>query len=142
MNTPTGYKAVCFQCAYETEGAGESRCPMCSYPFIMRSKKATEPVLKPDFGLGRAGGIVMPLPLLPGVHRDKRPAQLKQEARTEARRERALQSRVRPVTIERRRGGGTSVAPPVPATSRLAFAFLCVSAVAAGALAAVLQHAL
>ena len=143
MYAPEGFKAVCYRCSYETREHGELRCPVCRFPVIL------EPETTPPGGRQIEGILKRPtvesgaLPL-PGVHADKRSAQLRAESRKRRESERldARREQTKKLTAEvaSRRIGGTSVTTARRLMSRATFAILCVSAVAAGALAAVLQH--
>lgn len=137
MYTPEGYKAVCYRCSYESCDARVQRCPVCQFAFIFEAE--TTPPGRRIESILRRPAVGTDGPPLPGVHVEKRKAQLLAESRQERRRARS--SQLRPVTVEPRIGGGTVVASAgARRLGRLGFALVCASAVAAGALAAVLQH--
>lgn len=125
------FKAVCYRCAYEGPGLA-SRCPACQFPMILEAE-GTPPGRPIDDILARVS-IGAGAPPLPGVHAEKRKAQLLAEARQERRdsdrRENAL-PRQFPQVAERelyrrgpRRGPppaepGSQPSPAVPAASHL-----------------------
>jgi hypothetical protein len=141
MYAPEGYKAVCFRCSYESLDGREQRCPVCQFAFILEPEQTPAGGRKLETILKRSS-VADDAPPLPGVHVGKRKAQLLAEARKQRLTERRARASTRPVTVEPRTGGGTAVAARrgARAIGKLTFAVLCVSAVAAGALAAVLQH--
>lgn len=140
----TRFKAVCYQCSFE--GRSEtSLCPVCAFPVILEPENTPpggfrlEDIL--DRGTVRDGG-----PPLPGVDPGKRKAQILAEARRERRateqRPVRLPSATPLVSRENPRKhirGGTTVAPRSGLARSAVVGLLCVTALAAGVLAAALQ---
>ena len=158
------YKGVCYQCSYEGR-TDTSACPVCRFPLIMEPENTPPGGFRLEDILDRPT-LRDGAPPLPGVDPGKRKAQLNAEARRE--RMRAVSesppvatSPAEPTTIVRvrpsRRQPMQEVPQPhlsrmvphpdevldgLPAERRwvaLRYTVLCVSAVAAGILAAVLQ---
>ena len=156
------YKGVCYQCSYEGR-TDTSCCPVCRFPLIM------EPENTPPGGFLLNEILDRPTlrdgaPPLPGVDPTKRKAQLNAEARKERMRAISVQQhaesthlehtsliRVRPARKQQQK----KLQPPArlvphpddvldgPPVDRrwvaLRYTVLCVSAIAAGILAAALQ---
>ncbi|HWM84831.1 MAG TPA: hypothetical protein VNO33_03310 [Kofleriaceae bacterium] len=137
------YKAVCYRCSYEGQGSA-NRCPICQFPMIL------EPENTPPGG--RSLGEIFPrgqmgagAPPLPGVHAEKRKAQLMAEARREriatqrhARMERSLDLPLpAPGMVDL--ASASSVRIPRFRRGPLTLTLFCASAVAAGAVVAALQ---
>lgn len=136
------YKAVCYRCSYEGAG-GAQRCPACQFPIILEPE-GTPPRGRRLNDIFSRESVREGAPPLPGVHAEKRKAQILAEARRE-----------RIATHERRKlelplPAPSSVATldslelesfkiPRFRTSPLKLALFCASAVAAGVLAAALQ---
>jgi hypothetical protein len=139
MYAPEGFKAVCYRCSYESH-CDERRCPVCQFPFIME-RETTPPAGRRIEGILNRTSVATGAPPLPGVHAEKRVAQLAAESRkkreTERQEERRERTRALTAEIAADRQGGTSVVAASNLRSKVTFAFLCVSAVAAGALASV-----
>jgi hypothetical protein len=140
MYAPEGYKAVCYRCSYESS-CDERRCPVCHFPFIME-RETTPPGGRRIEGILNRASVDGGAPPLPGVHAEKRVAQLAAESRRKRETERLIERRekARALTAEvaaERQGGTTVAAARGGLGGKLAFAFLCVSADAAGALASV-----
>lgn len=160
------FKAVCYRCAYEGPALA-NRCPSCQFPMILEAEgphrgssgrarimlstgsvEGTPPGRRIEDILERVS-IGAGAPPLPGVHAEKRKAQLLAEARQERR------ERERRVSESRRPAARVSL--PLPAapvvseldlesvkiprfrTSPLLVALFCASAVAVGAVAAAFQ---
>jgi hypothetical protein len=150
------YKGVCYQCSYEGR-SDTSTCPVCRFPLIM------EPENTPPGGFLLAEILDRPTlrdgaPPLPGVDPGKRKAQLLAEARRERMRSISAEQQAASSSLEHtslvrirppRRQQQQSLVPrpeevvddiPVDRTwVALKYAVLCVSAIAAGILAAALQ---
>ena len=149
------YKGVCYQCSYEGR-TDTSSCPVCRFPLIM------EPENTPPGGFRLENIIARPTlrdgaPPLPGVDPGKRQAQLMAEARKERMRAISEQQQVERQSVEhtsiiRARAPRRPVVSIVPHPDdvldgppvdrrwvALRYTVLCVSAVAAGILAAALQ---
>jgi hypothetical protein len=148
------YKGVCYQCSYEGR-SDTSTCPMCRFPLIM------EPENTPPGGFRLAEILDRPTlrdgaPPLPGVDPGKRKAQLLAEARKERMRAISVQQQATSSSLEHtsliriRPSRRPLRVVPRPedvldgiAVDRrwvaLKYAVLCVSAIAAGILAAALQ---
>jgi hypothetical protein len=135
MYAPEGYKAVCYRCSYESTDARERRCPVCAFPFILEAETTPPGGRRLEEVLHRSS-IRVGAPPLPGVDDAKRKAQLLAEHRQR----RITERRARARAITAGRAGGTTLPRVARRAGKLTFALLCVSAVAAGALAAVLQH--
>jgi hypothetical protein len=134
------YKAVCYRCSYEGRGTA-SGCPICHFPMIL------EPEETPAGGrslesIFPRGSVRDGAPPLPGVHAEKRKAQLMAEARRER-----IASRPMP-QLERSDvltmgvldvDDLASIKIPRFRRGALKLTLLCASAVAAGVVAAVLQ---
>jgi hypothetical protein len=144
------FKAVCYRCAYEGPGLA-NRCPACQFPMILEAE-GTPPARRIDDILERVS-MDAGAPPLPGVHAEKRKAQLLSEARQE-RRERDRRESALPPPIPRASRPLPAVPPashldldldlesvkiPRFRTSALLVALFCASAVAVGAVAAALQ---
>lgn len=157
------YKGVCYQCSYEGR-TDTSSCPVCRFPLIMEPENTPPGGFRLEDILDRPT-VRDGAPPLPGVDPGKRKAQLMAEARKERMRAVSESPPVatapdEPTTIVRvrppRRQPMQEV--PQPHLSRvvphpddvldglperrwvaLRYTVLCVSAVAAGILAAVLQ---
>jgi hypothetical protein len=137
------YKAVCYRCSYEGAGAA-GRCPVCQFPMILEPEN-TPPggrSLEDVFARRSVGDGAPPLP---GVHAEKRKAQLLAEAR----RERIATQRTRKLELPLPAPASGSAAldsldlasVKIPRFRRSPFTLLlfCASAIAAGAIAAALQ---
>jgi len=134
------YKAVCYQCSFE--GSREvTRCPVCKFALIL------EPENTPAGGRRLASILSRPTvreggPPLPGVDAEKRQAQLRAERRRVRR-----ASSISATTTQHARPttqplvGSTSMASEAHRSpwQTVKYTFLCVSAVAAGVVAAALQ---
>lgn len=152
------YKGVCYQCSYEGR-TDTSCCPVCRFPLIM------EPENTPPGGFRLNEILDRPTlrdgaPPLPGVDPAKRKAQLNAEARKERMRTISVQQHAESTHLEhtsliRVRPARKQAAPQQrlvphpddvldgPPVDRrwvaLRYTVLCVSAIAAGILAAALQ---
>ena len=147
------YKGVCYQCSYEGR-SDTGTCPVCRFPLIM------EPENTPPGGFLLAEIVNRPTlregaPPLPGVDPGKRKAQLMAEARKERMRVISAQQqaassalehtslvRIRPPRREPLVPRPEDVEDRIPASRTwvtVKYAVLCVSAIAAGILAAALQ---
>ena len=152
------YKGVCYQCSYEGR-TDTSCCPVCRFPLIM------EPENTPPGGFVLADILDRPTlregaPPLPGVDPGKRKAQLMAEARRE--RFRAVSERQHIASASVDHTSLVRIRPPRSAPRpaqrlvphpddvldgipikrswiALKYGVLCVSAIAAGILAAALQ---
>ncbi len=133
------YKAVCYRCAYEGPGSSDSGCPICRFPMILEPE-STPPGGRRIEEIFARDSVADGAPLLPGVHAEKRQAQLMAEAR----RERI--STQRSARLDRQGDPGpqaheslSSVRIPRFRHGMLKMTLLCASAVAAGVVAAALQ---
>ena len=157
------YKGVCYQCSYEGR-TDTSCCPVCRFPLIMEPENTPPGGFRLNEILDRPT-LREGAPPLPGVDPGKRKAQIMAEARRERMRSISAQQhaassalehtslvRIRPERRQR-----AAVPPPqaqrvvphpddvldgLPVDRRwvaLRYTVLCVSAVAAGILAAALQ---
>jgi hypothetical protein len=152
------YKGVCYQCSYQGRPDSEtSTCPVCRFPLIM------EPETTPPGGFVLSDILDRPTvrdggaPPLPGVDPGKRKAQLMAEARKErmraiSERQHIASSVVEHTSLVRIRPEPhpaphavrypDDVQYAIPVNRRwvaLKYGILCVSAIAAGILAAALQ---
>jgi hypothetical protein len=149
MNTSHPYKAVCYRCSYEAVGADDQRCPVCAFPVILEADSTPPGGRRLEEILKRAQVRAGTAPLLPGVDAAKRKAQLLAESRKRrrtaepvpARSAAAVAAPAAAVTVASAPGGTAAVlAGSTRWLARVGFAVLCASAVAVGALAAVIQH--
>lgn len=150
------FKAVCYKCSYEGQ-EGQTRCPVCQFPVILEPEKSPPGGFRLEDILARKS-VHEGAPPLPGVHAEKRQAQLNSERRRErrtsdqaARRSTELPlpappqvalpqpmpSSRRPRSVTR---GGTVL--PTGGVARVKLGLLCASAIAAGIIAAALQSGL
>lgn len=140
------FKSVCYRCAHEGPGLA-NRCPSCQFPMILEAE-GTPPARRIDDILERVS-IGAGAPPLPGVHAEKRKAQLLAEARQERReRDRRESASRQPAARVSRPMPAAPLAAPLDLesiriprfrTSPLVVALFCASAVAVGAVAAALQ---
>jgi hypothetical protein len=132
------YKAVCYRCSYEGLGA-TNRCPVCQFPMILEPEN-TPPGRRVQDIFAR-GSVHDGAPPLPGVHAEKRKAQILAEARRErmATRKRRSLDLPLPAPVSGSLDSVSSVRIPRFRTSPLKLTLYCASAVAAGVLAAALQ---
>ncbi len=130
------YKAVCYGCSYEGEGS-VSRCPVCQFPMIFEAEST--PAGRKVEEIFARGSVSSGAPPLPGVHAEKRKAQLMAEAR----RERIATQRSALLAREGRSEWPSPLQsmriPRFPHGAALKVTLLCASAVAAGVVAAALQ---
>lgn len=157
------YKGVCYQCSYEGR-TDTSSCPVCRFPLIMEPENTPPGGFRLNDILDRPT-LRDGAPPLPGVDPGKRKAQILAEARRERMRAISAQQHVASTAVEhtslvrirpeRRRKAPAArpvlervvphpddVLDGLPVDRRwiaLRYAVLCVSAVAAGILAAALQ---
>lgn len=135
------YKAVCYRCSYEGQGTANG-CPICHFPMILEPEEtpAGGRSLEQIFPRGSVGDGAPPLP---GVHAEKRKAQLLAEARAERRATRrvAHMDRADVLTMDASLDVDDLASFKIPRFRRgaLKLTLLCASAVAAGVVAAVLQ---
>ncbi len=127
MQTNAAYKAVCYKCSYVGDPGAATRCPLCNFPFILEAGAVPQvaPVLEVIFD---RSSVRIGAPPLPGVDTEPRKAQLLAEARkrrVEVRRRATTQAMMR---AEVRR-------------SRIKLGFVGMTAVLAGALAALVGSA-
>ena len=132
------YKAVCYRCQFQGPGS-DNRCPICQFPMILEPE-GTPPGGRRIEEIFARDSVADGAPPLPGVHAEKRQAQLMAEAR----RERIATQR----TTQLERTGDlepqahesmSSVRIPRFRHGALKMTLLCASAVAAGVVAAALQ---
>ncbi len=146
------YKGVCYQCSYEGR-TDTSTCPVCRFPLIMEPENTPPGGFRLNAILDRSN-VREGAPPLPGVDPGKRKAQLLAEARKERMRVISARQQVESSSLEhtslvRIRPPRQPLVPrpedvldgiPVNRTwVALKYAVLCVSAIAAGILAAALQ---
>jgi hypothetical protein len=158
------YKGVCYQCSYEGR-TDTSSCPVCRFPLIMEPENTPPGGFRLEDILDRPT-VREGAPPLPGVDPGKRKAQIMAEARRD--RMRAVSDRQHVASSSVEHTSLVRVRPPrrqpmqevpqphlsrvvphpddvldgIPTDRRwvaLRYTVLCVSAVAAGILAAVLQ---
>ncbi len=136
------YKAVCYRCSYEGMGAA-NRCPVCQFPMILEPE-STPPGGRRLEEIFARESVADGAPPLPGVHAEKRKAQIMAEAR----RERLTTQRTRKLDLPLPAPASgslglldstASVKIPRFRNSPLKLALFCASAVAAGVVAAALQ---
>jgi hypothetical protein len=147
MYAPEGYRAVCYRCSFESNDSTEQRCPVCQFAFILEPETTPADGRSLEDVLHRSS-VRANAPLLPGVHADKREAQIREERRRDQRLVRKAQgSRLLPLPPPRpltRPRGGTSLAGAGRARPRVRAAFVALlgaSVVAAGvAMAALGVH--
>jgi len=132
------YKAVCYRCAYEGPGS-DNGCPVCQFPMILEPE-STPPGGRRIEEIFARDSVADGAPPLPGVHAEKRKAQLMAEAR----RERIATERT--ARLERHgdlalqaHDSFSSIRIPRFRHGALKMTLLCASAVAAGVVAAALQ---
>jgi hypothetical protein len=130
------YKAVCYRCSYEGQGTA-NRCPVCQFPMILEPEN-TPPRGRKVEDIFARGSVGDGAPPLPGVHAEKRKAQLMAEARREriATQRHARMERHADLPLE---DSLESIRIPRFRNSPLKLALFCASAVAAGVVAAALQ---
>jgi len=128
MQRTATYKAVCYKCSYVGDPGSATRCPVCDFPFILEAGATPEvaPVLEVIFD---RTSVRLGAPPLPGVDATPRKAQLLMEAR-----KRRVQSQRRATSEAEYRAARLR--------SRIKLGFVGVTAMAAGALAALLVAAL
>ncbi len=157
------YKGVCYQCSYEGR-TDTSCCPVCRFPLIMEPENTPPGGFRLNDILDRPT-LREGAPPLPGVDPGKRKAQIMAEARRERMRSMSAQQHVASAAVEHtslvrirpeRKRRSAAVAwqpervvphpddvlngPPVDRRwVALRYTVLCVSAIAAGILAAALQ---
>jgi hypothetical protein len=132
------YKAVCYRCSH-VAAVSATRCPACQFPMILEPE-STPPGGRKLEEIFARGSVRDGAPPLPGVHAEKRKAQLLAEARRERT---AIQRHARqPGVDELQHPLPTleSVRVPRFRHSALKLALFCASAVAAGVVAAALQN--
>jgi hypothetical protein len=136
------YKAVCYRCSYEGPGAA-NRCPVCQFPMILEAE-GTPPRGRLLNEIFSRESVREGAPPLPGVHVEKRKAQILAEAR----RERVVTSQRRKLDLPLPAPGSVATLDrlelesfkiPRFRSAPLKLALFCASAVAAGVIAAALQ---
>lgn len=133
------FKAVCYRCSYEGPGR-DNRCPVCQFPMILEPE-STPPGGRSIEDIFARASLRDGAPPLPGVHVEKRKAQMLAEARRE-RLESQRQGKLDfplPVADGAASLSLSSVKIPRFRYSALKWFLFCASALAAGALAAALQ---
>ena len=129
------YKAVCYRCAHVAPVTA-NRCPACQFPMILEPE-GTPPGGRRIEEIFARDSLRDGAPPLPGVHVEKRQAQIMAEAR----RERVATQR------HPRQPRVSEFSPPEPESvkiprfrySTLKLTLFCASAVAAGVVAAAIQ---
>jgi hypothetical protein len=129
------YKAVCYRCSYQGPVTA-NRCPQCQFPMILEPE-GTPPGRRLESIFARQS-VTEGAPPLPGVHTEKRKAQLMAEARR-ARIATRRHARAQPERDDLPAVDPGSVRIPRFRHGALKLTLFCASAVAAGALAAALQ---
>jgi hypothetical protein len=142
------YKAVCYRCSH-VGPVSANHCPRCHFPLILEPE-GTPPGGRQIHEIFDRGSVADGAPPLPGVHAEKRKAQLMAEARRDriattrqprAERERDHErdhedaSHLSPFTAD----DPASVRIPRFRHGTLKLTLFCASAIAAGVLAAALQ---
>jgi hypothetical protein len=139
------YKAVCYRCSYEG-AVPEGRCPVCQFPMIFEPE-GTPPRGRSLEEVFARDSLREGAPPLPGVHAEKRKAQLLAEARRERRATQRTRKLDLPLPAPSAGAAAVdsfdldlaSVKIPRFRRSPLVVALFCASAVAAGAIAAAFQ---
>lgn len=129
-----GFKTVCYRCSYEGQDTTRTRCPECQFPLILESED-TPPAGHRVEEIFARRSLDEGAPPLPGVHREPRKAQILAEAR----RRRIEDLRAEEQKAAVLRAADIQALYPARRFHRLKVALLCVSAVAAGVVAAVIH---
>jgi hypothetical protein len=132
------YKAVCYRCSYEGR-VSDNRCPVCQFAMILEPEGTPPGGRRLEEIYGRRS-VTDGAPPLPGVHAEKRKAQIMAEARRE-RIETQRRARMEPPPDVPRRASESMSAVRIPRfrPGVVKMTLFCASAVAAGAVAAALQ---
>ncbi len=132
------YKAVCYRCQFQGPGS-DNRCPICQFPMILEPE-GTPPGGRRIEEIFARDSVADGAPPLPGVHTEKRQAQLMAEARRERIATQRTARMDRPGDLEPQAHESlSSVRIPRFRHGALKMTLLCASAVAAGVVAAALQ---
>ena len=131
------YKSVCYRCSYEGRGAA-GRCPLCQFAMILEPE-GTPPRGRRLEEIFARESVSDGAPLLPGVHAEKRQAQILAESR----RERMASQKTRRLELPlpgAASGGAGSIEMPRSRFSAVKLTLFCAAAMAVGAAAAAALH--